>query len=68
MLMIFKKMLILYRKLNFNRFTCRYYPTCSYYTEEAIEKHGIIKGGYLGIKRILKCNQWFPGGHDPVPE
>jgi len=47
---------------------CRFYPTCSTYTYHAIEKHGIIKGGYLGTKRILKCNPFFEGGLDPVPE
>jgi len=45
---------------------CRYYPTCSQYFIEAIEKKGVIKGGILGIKRILKCNLLFPGGYDPV--
>jgi putative membrane protein insertion efficiency factor len=48
--------------------TCRFYPTCSHYTIEALQKHGFIKGLYLGGKRILKCNPLHPGGHDPVPE
>lgn len=47
--------------------SCRYTPTCSQYTYEAIEKYGILKGLYLGIKRILRCNPFFPGGDDPVP-
>ncbi len=47
--------------------SCRYTPTCSQYTYEAIEKYGIMKGLYLGIKRILRCNPFFPGGEDPVP-
>lgn len=46
---------------------CRFYPTCSAYTYEAIEIHGIIKGVYLGVKRILKCHPYNKGGYDPVP-
>ncbi len=47
---------------------CRFYPTCSEYTKQAIVMHGVIKGGFLGIKRILKCHPFHPGGYDPVPE
>ncbi len=47
--------------------SCRYTPTCSQYTFEAVQKYGVIKGLFLGIKRILKCNPFFPGGDDPVP-
>ncbi|SJZ89396.1 membrane protein insertion efficiency factor YidD [Garciella nitratireducens] len=47
--------------------SCRFYPTCSQYTYEAIEKYGVIKGIYLGIKRILKCHPFHPGGYDPLP-
>jgi putative membrane protein insertion efficiency factor len=43
---------------------CRFYPSCSKYTYLTIEKYGIKKGLWLGIKRILKCNQWFQGGVD----
>lgn len=48
--------------------SCRYVPSCSHYAIEAIEIHGPIKGGYLAIKRILKCNPWGGLGYDPVPE
>jgi len=46
---------------------CRFYPTCSSYTYEAIQKYGAFKGVFLGIKRILKCHPFHPGGCDPVP-
>jgi uncharacterized protein len=48
--------------------TCRFYPTCSSYGLEAIQKFGALKGGYLTIKRILKCHPFHPGGVDPVPD
>ncbi len=47
--------------------SCRYYPTCSSYAIEALKKHGAIKGSWLSIKRILKCNPWGGSGYDPVP-
>jgi uncharacterized protein len=46
---------------------CRYTPTCSQYGVEALQKHGIFKGGWLTIKRILSCHPWGGHGHDPVP-
>ncbi|MHB1048666.1 MAG: membrane protein insertion efficiency factor YidD [Bacteroidota bacterium] len=48
--------------------SCRFYPTCSQYTIDAIRIHGSVKGLYLGTKRILKCHPYHEGGYDPVPE
>lgn len=45
---------------------CKFYPTCSEYTKQAIEKYGLLKGTLLGIKRILKCNPFSKGGYDPL--
>jgi len=47
--------------------SCRYTPTCSQYAKEAILKHGVFKGGWMAIKRIISCNPWGGHGHDPVP-
>jgi uncharacterized protein len=48
--------------------SCRHYPTCSQYAIEALEKRGLFVGSYLAAVRILKCNPFFKGGYDPVPE
>ena len=47
--------------------SCRFTPTCSQYTYEAIDLYGVGKGGWLGFRRILRCNPFNPGGYDPVP-
>ena len=47
--------------------SCRFKPTCSQYTKEALEKYGLLKGLWFGIKRISKCHPWGKSGYDPVP-
>ncbi|MDL2232546.1 membrane protein insertion efficiency factor YidD [Ruminococcaceae bacterium OttesenSCG-928-L11] len=47
---------------------CRFYPTCSAYALEAVSSYGAVKGGFLALKRILKCHPFHPGGFDPVPK
>lgn len=47
---------------------CRFYPSCSCYAQTALQRYGVIKGGWLGLRRIFRCHPWHPGGVDPVPE
>ena len=65
------KLIELYQKhislwLESKNIRCKFYPTCSEYTKQAIEKYGVVKGVGLGIKRILKCNPFSKGGYDPL--
>jgi len=59
----------LYQKLISPLFppSCRFSPTCSEYAVQAIQKHGVVRGGWLAIKRVARCHPWNPGGYDPVP-
>jgi putative membrane protein insertion efficiency factor len=47
---------------------CRHVPTCSAYADEALRKHGVLRGGWLALKRLARCQPWGTSGYDPVPE
>ncbi|UCD17730.1 MAG: membrane protein insertion efficiency factor YidD [Candidatus Zixiibacteriota bacterium] len=48
--------------------SCRFYPSCSHYAENAIKRYGLWQGAIMAVKRILRCHPWDEGGYDPVPE
>ena len=67
LLLLLNLFMLLVRPFLGPRGVCRFAPTCSQYAKRAIMKHGALKGGYLALKRVLKCHPWHPGGYDPVP-
>ena len=47
---------------------CRFYPSCSQYAIDAVDGHGVLRGGWLAVRRLSRCHPWHPGGFDPVPD
>ena len=57
----------IYQKVSrFTPSTCRFQPTCSEYAAQALQRYGVVKGGWMGLRRILRCHPWTAGGDDPV--
>ncbi|MBR3604383.1 MAG: membrane protein insertion efficiency factor YidD [Elusimicrobiaceae bacterium] len=67
LLFLLSVFMLLVRPLLGPRGVCRFTPTCSQYAKEAITKHGVFKGVWLSLIRVLKCHPFHPGGYDPVP-
>ncbi|MBD9150406.1 membrane protein insertion efficiency factor YidD [Candidatus Avelusimicrobium fimicolum] len=67
LLLLLNLFMLLVRPFLGPRGVCRFTPTCSQYAKQAIVKYGAFKGGYLALKRVLKCHPLHPGGYDPVP-
>ncbi|MBR5609685.1 MAG: membrane protein insertion efficiency factor YidD [Elusimicrobiaceae bacterium] len=67
LLFLLSVFMLLVRPLLGPRGVCRFTPTCSQYAKEAITKHGVFKGVWLSVVRLLKCHPFHPGGYDPVP-
>lgn len=67
--LLLKGLILLYQRLISPLFppSCRFTPTCSNYALQALDRHGVIKGGWLAVKRVSRCHPWHEGGYDPVP-